>query len=154
MSLLDAALERWEGWEQGDPYDPGTLDQLLAAARNWQALSNPSNELVERVAEAIYTKKWGRAYINALVAMLREYERLVAEAQPPDYEAAAKGMYDDDTFSIFAGVPPENWESEVDEVRDEYRSLARAAVAAALRVEPGTPIRVIVVKDDGQTPQD
>lgn len=55
---LGEALAEYE-WVDGqaqDPYDViGEHWRLvLAAARNWQALSNPSNELVERVAQVLH----------------------------------------------------------------------------------------------------
>ena len=37
--LLDAALERWEGWELGDTLrDMGTMDTILEAARKYANL--------------------------------------------------------------------------------------------------------------------
>lgn len=38
---LENALERWEGWELGDPFDVSTLDVILEAARKW---ANPDLE--------------------------------------------------------------------------------------------------------------
>lgn len=60
--------------------------------------------------------------------VLIDNARLVADAIEPDYEAAAERL-DDLDFSVMT-----------------LRGIARAAVDAALGVEPGTRIKIVVMK--------